>query len=256
MQVLDHLDDHLFAPRDPVETPDHAAKEAFARLAAHLRRWALRVGHRKEVEDERQVVREVWVQEQQPAGDLLAGHSFGVAVLDPEVPAHHLQDRQERDRLAVRLGLGLVDLDPTRPAAFRELVTKAALADAGFGDHTDHTPAPRLGALQRLLEGLHLLGPADELTKPPFAREVQPGSRRARPDQLEDLDRAAGSLDLELAEILQLQVARREACGVLREVGLAGLRQSLHALRQADGVADRRVLGLMVLTDRAGDHLA
>ena len=156
----------------------------------------------------------------------------------------------------MRLSLGLVHLDPSRPASLRELVAEAALADAGFGDHGDHGPAPLFGALQCLLEGLHLLGSADESAEPALSRDVEPRSRRARPDQLEDLDRATRPLDLELAEFLQLQVAAGETCRVLGEVGLAGLRQRLHALCQADRVADGGVLGLLVLTDRAGDHLA
>ena len=43
---------------------------------------------------------------------------------------------------------------------------------------------------------------------------------------------------------------------MLGQVGLAGLRQCLHALRQADRVADGGVLRLIVLPDRAGNHLA
>ena len=256
VQVLDHVDDHLGAPGDPVQAPDHAAKQPLPRLGAHLRRRALRIGHGEEVEDERQVVREVGIEQQQPAGDLLARDPLGVAVLDPEVPAQHLQHRQERDRLAVRLTLGLVDLDPARPASLRELVAEAALADARLGDHADHRPTPLLGPLERLLEDLHLLGSADEPGEPTLSREVEPRARRARPDQLEDLDRAARALDLELAEVLQLEVALGELRRVLGEVGLAGLRERLHALRQADRVADGGVLGLVVLADRAGDHLA
>src|SRR5439155_7378886 len=110
----------------------------------------------------------------------------------------------------------------------------ATLADARVGEPPDHTPAPLLGPLERFLKGLHLLGSADEPAEPTLSREVESRSRCAHPDQLEDLDRTTRPLYLELTEALQLEVALGEPCGVLGEVGLAGLRQRLHALRQAN----------------------
>jgi hypothetical protein len=43
---------------------------------------------------------------------------------------------------------------------------------------------------------------------------------------------------------------------VLAEIGLAGLGELLHALREADGVAERGVLHAEVLADRPHHHLA
>jgi hypothetical protein len=79
---------------------------------------------------------------------------------------------------------------------------------------------------------------------------------RASPTPSEDLDRPAGSLDLELPEIPQVEEAPRQLGGVLGQVGLAGLGQRLHALREADGVADRRVGAATTAVDRPGHDLA
>ena len=114
----------------------------------------------------------------------------------------------------------------------------------GFGDDADHGALARLGPLQRLLERRHLLVAADEAGEAALAREVEPRARRADPGQLEDPDRPARALDLELAEVLELEVAVRELGGALGQVGLAGLGQRLHPLRQADRVADRGVVAL------------
>src|SRR6185369_5048221 len=105
-----------------------------------------------------------------------------------------------------------------------ELVAEAALAHARVGDHADHGSASLAGPLERLLEDLHLLGPAHEPAEATLPRQIKSRPRRAGSDQLEDLDRAAGPLDLEFPEVLQLQVAGGEPCCVLGEVRLARLR--------------------------------
>ena len=97
---------------------------------------------------------------------------------------------------------------------------------------------------------------ADELGEAPLAREVEPRPRRPDAGQLVDPDRPARALDLELAEVLEVEVPVRELGGGLGEIGLAGLRQGLHPLRQTDRVADRRVVALALVADRPGDHLA
>ena len=112
------------------------------------------------------------------------------------------------------------------------------------------------GLLERLLEQLHLLGSADEARETPLPGEVEPRARRARADQLEHPDRAARPLDLELAQVLQLQVALGQLRGVLGQVGLAGLSERLHPLGESHRVADRRVLELAVVADRPSDDLA
>ena len=97
---------------------------------------------------------------------------------------------------------------------------------------------------------------ADEAGEAALAREVESRARRADPGQLEDAHRPARPLDLELAQVLQLEVAVGQLGRGLGQVGLAGLGQRLHPLRQADRVADRRVAAVAASPIVAGDHLA
>ena len=145
---------------------------------------------------------------------------------------------------------------PFGAAALGELVVEPALADPRFGDDPDRGRLAALGARQRLLERAQLRGAADELREAALAGEVEARARLADPSELEDLHRPARALDLELAEVLEVEVAAGQLGGALGQVGLARLGQRLHPLRQADGVADRRVGGAAAPVDRAGDDLA
>ena len=80
---------------------DHAEELALARLGVHARRGALGIGHAEEVEDQRQVLGEALVEEQQPAGDPLARRLVGVLLGDAEVGAEELEHGQQRNGLAV-----------------------------------------------------------------------------------------------------------------------------------------------------------
>ena len=62
----------------------------------------------------------------------------------------------------MRLAGGVVDGDPLRPAAPRELVAEAALADAGLADDPDHLRLAGEGLLQGALEHPQLVVAADE----------------------------------------------------------------------------------------------
>jgi hypothetical protein len=181
---------------------------------------------------------------------------LGLALADPEEGAQHLQHRHERGRRPVRLGLRLEDLEPVGAAALRELMAEPALADAGFGDQPDDPTPAGLRLLQRCPQLSHLLGSADEAGEAALAREVEARTRLPDPRQLEDPDRLARSLDLELSEVAEIEEAGGELGRVLGDVRPAGLGQRLHPLRQADRVADRRVLAVTALADRPGDHLA
>ena len=68
-------------------------------------------------------------------------------------------------------------------------------------------PSPCFGPLEGLLEDVHLPVAADEAGEAALAREVEPRARLADPGELEDPDRPAGALDLELAEVLELEEA-------------------------------------------------
>src|SRR5881392_667861 len=127
-----------------------------------MRCGTLGVGHAEEVEDQRQLLGEVGIEQQGSAGDLLACESLRLTLADAKVGAQHLQHGHEGDRSPVRLGLGLEDLDPTLAAALAELVGEATLADPRLGDDSDHSSLPGIGAPQSALEYRHLFFATDE----------------------------------------------------------------------------------------------
>ena len=146
---------------------------------------------------------------------------------------------------------------PSAAAALGELVAEPALADPGFGDQADRRrprPAWRRSSAAR---SAAISSARPTKREKPRSRERSSRERAcADPGQLEDADRPARPLDLELAEVLEVEEAGGELGGVLGHVGLAGLGQRLHPLRQADRVADRRVVAVAALADRPGDDLA
>ena len=116
-------------------------------------------------------------------------------------------------------------------------------------------PSPDLARSSAFFERRHLRIAADEAREAALAGEVEARARIADAGQLEDPNRPARPLDLELAQVLQLEEAVRQFRGRLGQVGPAGLGERLHPLRQADRVADRGVAAV-VAADLAGDHLA
>ena len=62
----------------------------------------------------------------------------------------------------MRLAGDVIDGRALRPVPLGELVTEAALADAGFADDADHLSLAVQGSLQGALEDLQLLVPPHE----------------------------------------------------------------------------------------------
>ena len=91
VQVLEQGDAGLAGALGADQALGHAQQLALARLGVHARRRALGVGHREEVEDQRQVLAEALVEQQQLAGDPLARRLVGVLLGDVEVGAHDLR---------------------------------------------------------------------------------------------------------------------------------------------------------------------
>ena len=103
------------------------------------------------------------VEQQHPPGDLLARLLVGVGLRDAEVVAHHLQHRQERDLLAVRLALSLDRRGcPACAARSSELVAEAALADTRLADHPDHRAAAAPCLLERRFQRRQLVAAPHE----------------------------------------------------------------------------------------------
>ncbi len=189
VKVLEHRDAGLARAPCTDQALGHVEQPALVGLGIHARRRALGVGHSEEIEDQRQVLAEALVEQQQLAGDPLARRLIGVEVGDVEVGAHDLEHGQQRNPRRVRLAGGLVHGDPARTAAADEDVTEAALADAGLTDDADHLRPSRHSLLQRLIERLHLIVTADEPREAAGARDVEPPAGGADTCQLEHAQR-------------------------------------------------------------------
>ena len=175
---------------------------------------------------------------------------------DLEVRAQQLERGQQRHRPGVRHPSGVEDGRALRHPALGELAAQAALAHTGLADDPHDLPVPGPRLLQRLLERPQLALAPDEAREPARVRDVEPSSRRADTRELVDADRPARALDLDLAQVGQLDIALRQRRGVLGDVHRARPRKLLHALGEAHGVADGRVGHGEVLADRAHHDLA
>ena len=162
VQVLDHQHHRVATVGGVDQAADDPAQRPCPRLRAHLRHRAVGVGDAEEVEDQRQLLDQLRIEQQRASGDLLAGDALRVAIADAEVGAQHLQDRHQWDRAPMGLRLCLEDLEPPLAAAPGELVADAALADPRLGDDPDHSAFACFRASQCLPQHRHLAVAADE----------------------------------------------------------------------------------------------
>ncbi|MCX5738622.1 MAG: hypothetical protein NTZ61_09035, partial [Proteobacteria bacterium] len=201
----------------------------------------------------------VWkllVEQHQLAGDLAARLVIAVARLDAEDVAQHLEQRQIRNRLAVRRAVGLVHADTARAAALDEFEAEPALAGAGVGHDAHHLPVAGDRRFERSIEARHLALAADELREAARPRRIESRAQRADALQFVDAQRHGDALQIEVAEIAESEVALDQARGVRRHVAAVGRGQLLHALCESDRVSLRRVVHAQVIADLADHHLA
>ena len=96
VQVLEHENARLPRALGVGQALHQPQQLALARLRVHARRRAQRIGHREEVEHQRQVLGEALVEQEQLAGDSLARGALGVALCDLEVVSQKLKQGHER----------------------------------------------------------------------------------------------------------------------------------------------------------------
>ena len=70
-----------------------------------------------------------------------------------------------------------------------------------------------------------------------------------------DSGRSGHPLQLEVAEVAELEEALDQASGLLRQVHALRARELLDAFRHTDGAPHRRVVHPQVVSDLADDHL-
>jgi hypothetical protein len=152
----------------------------------------------------------------------------------------------------VGLAPKVVDRGSGGSPATGELAAEAALADPGLA----HDPDDLLSVGEGLLELGQLVLTADQARGSVFGCHVQAPAPRARAQEFGDPQRPADPVDREPPKVTESDVSVHQGGGVLADVHLPGLGQLLHALGQAHGVPDGRVLHVQVVADRSHHHLA
>src|SRR5207248_5072554 len=108
----------------------------------------------------------------------------------------------------------------------------------------------------RVLELGELVAASDEAREAARYRYVEARAQRARPPQGMYPQRRADAFDFELAEVAQLKISPHERRRRRREVCASRLGERLHALREADCVADGGVGERPRVAERADHDLA
>src|SRR3954451_24719560 len=134
-------------------------------------------------------------------------------------------------------------------------MAEAALADARLAHDADHLRLTCPRACESLLEGLDLLRASHEPRETARSRYVEPPACGADPLQLVHVQRVAGALHLELAEVIEYEVALHDRGRAAGQIRLAGLRELLHPLSQAHRVPHCGVVHPEVLADRTHHQL-
>jgi hypothetical protein len=109
---------------------------------------------------------------------------------------------------------------------------------------------------ERCLERRQLIPAANEAREPTRARDIQPRPQSARTLEPEYTRGLAHALELERAQVSQGEKAADKPRRVLGQVGVPGLGNRLHPLRQTHRVTDRRVVERQIVSDRPHHHLA
>src|SRR5438105_3672113 len=156
----------------------------------------------------------------------------------------------------MRLALSFIYGDTASAGALEELVAETALADARLADYADHHTAAAACLLERSIERRQLVPAPHEPREAARAGNVKARVRATGSREGVDMNGLADAFDVELAEVVEIEIAGNEVCCVLREVRLARLGEGLHPLRQADRVADGGVFQAQIVADLPHDHLA
>ena len=123
------------------------------------------------------------------------------------------------------------------------------LPDTGFTGQADDSSRAEAEAIDCLCEGGQLSLPADELRRHARARCCSMASA----DQSPRRHRLALAFERELADRFEVEAAPGEPYGHLADVGLAGRRGRLEALRENHGVAKHGVVHACLTAEDASD---
>ena len=235
---------------DGLERPRAARDRVEPRELMVLRE---RVEHPQERRD---TVLQSLVEGEDVAGHLRAHRAHVVLLRDLEVALEEVDHRQVRCRLAVRDGARLEHEPALGPMRVDELVEQARLADPGLPQHRHDLAAAAPGLLERLAELIDLRVATDEAGEPPRHRGLQARAGRAGAHDLVDGHGLGQALDRRGPERFHLDEPLGPPQGGLGDEGGAGAGELLHPRRQMRRLADRRVVHVEVVADRAHHDVA
>ena len=182
--------------------------------------------------------------------DLLSGHPL----LQGQVPPNKLEDRAVRNRVAIRDARSLELEDALPVQAAQELVDQPRLADAGLADQHDDRAVAIGGLPVPGGEPYELAIASDQGGQPTLPRDLQPCPPRELRGHGPHPDRLVLSLDLELAEVVEVEIAVGQAMRVRAERDLPGLGDVQDPGGEVGGIAHRRVVHAKVTADGAHHH--
>jgi len=122
------------------EPLDHVEQPSLERFGLAARARVVWVAHTQKVEQQRQILTERFVTQQQRAGDLTPGVIAPVVFREAAQPTQDLQHGEERNGSPVGHAECDDHLDAAAATLLRELVAEATLSRPGRGDDADDLP--------------------------------------------------------------------------------------------------------------------
>ena len=179
-----------------------------------------------------------------------------VGLGDGAVAPQDVEDRQVRDRHAVREATPFQVGDRLAAERAAKLVDEPGLAHARLGADPDGLAVPLHDLREQLLKLRELTIPTDVLTERARRDPLQRRATRPDADQLVGGDRLVSAAHLDDAGRLDAHVARHQPRGGLADDDRADLGALLQAGRDVRGVADGGVVRLKLVADPADDDRA
>ena len=137
-----------------------------------------------------------------------------------------------------------------------KLAHQPRLAHARLADQCQDTAASGIRLGGETSKHIDLGLSADERGKPARRRRLQAVAHSRGAEQLEGLHLVGKSFDLHRAKRADLDKALHLAQSVGGQQNRSRARQRLHARRHMGGLAERRVVDIEIVGDRAHDHFA
>jgi hypothetical protein len=185
--------------------------------------------------------------------ELLLGDVRRIVRCELEEVPQHREHRVVGHELVHRRAAALEEADRAAVEPAPELVEQPRLAAAGFAHHRDDAERIVRDPPERDFEPRELGLAADQRRQPALGRDRHRRRPRRASEHLVGRDGLALATDVERSRRLDEEEAAHQAIGGVAHENGARARGRLQARRQVRRVADRRVVHLEAVPDRADD---